>query len=104
MLEFAGHLPADAFEVSLNLSRTGESRLHVGQDVLRSQMLDKTRLRDEASGLIARATEQEGFSGAMKTAGELLERVDAGGVERGHVAKAQDDDVAERVEVRGGFG
>ena len=95
MLEFAGHLPADAFEVSLNLSRTGESRLHVGQDVLRSQVPNETRLRDAAGRLIARAAEQESFPGAMETIGELLKSVDPGGVECGHVAQAQDHNVAE---------
>ncbi len=40
----------------------------------------------------------------MEAIGELLEGVNAGRVERGHVAQAEDDDLVELSEVFGGFG
>jgi len=92
MLELESEVMADAFEVSLELSRAREGGLNVRHHVFGAHMVQKVRLRHEPSRLFARAAEQERFAHAAKTVRELFEGVDAGCIERGHIAKAQDDD------------
>ena len=49
------------------------------------------------------SAEEEGAAGGAEAAGEGFESVDAGGVDGGHVAEAENDDGLELVEVGGGF-
>jgi hypothetical protein len=59
---------------------------------------------DDVAGLVARSAEEEGAAGLVQASVELLKGVDAGGVEGGHIAEAEDDDIAEGVQIAGGFG
>ena len=52
-----------------------------------------------ARGLVARAAQQQRTARVVHTLGELLEGPQAGRVERGHVSKAQDHDLRQRVDV-----
>ena len=78
--------------------------MHAGEDVFRAYVLEEIGAGDDVLGLIACAAEEEGPVSFMESSVELLEGMDTGGVERGHVAQAEDDDVAESIEVAGGFG
>jgi hypothetical protein len=102
--EFEGEIGGDAVEVGLELADAGEGGLYVGEHVLRAYVVEEVGAGDDVLGLVAGAAEEEGSAGFMEAGVELLEGVEAGGVEGGHVAQAEDDDVAEGVEVAGGFG
>ena len=102
--EIAGEVRGDAVKVRLELADAGEGGLYVGEDVFRAYVLEEVGASDDVLGLVAGTAEEEGSAGFIEARVELLEGVDAGGVEGGHVAEAEDDYVTELVEVAGGFG
>ena len=104
MLDVEGELVADAGEVLLDFAGAGEGFLHVGQNIFRANALKKVGSGEELRRLIARATHEEHLAGFVQTLREAFKSVDAGGVERGHVAEAENDDVTKLAEVVGGFG
>src|SRR5260370_6231078 len=107
-------LTAYAFEVSLKLLRAGQislkflracqSGLDMRKDIFPSDVMEKAGARDAPRGLVAGAAEQKGFACLVQAGGELLEGVNAGCVESGHVAKPQDDDLCKLIEVAGDVG
>ena len=104
VLEVEGEFVADAGEVLLDFAGAVEGYLHVGQNIFRANALEKVGSGEELRRLIACAAEQERLAGFVETVRELLERVDTRGIERGHIAKAQDDDIFKLSEMRGGLG
>ena len=52
----------------------------------------------------SRATENQYPARCLQLAGYLLDRKQSGGIERGHIAKTQDDDRRQRVEILGDYG
>ncbi len=65
-------------------------------DVLVADVAMEIGTRDELCGLMARAAQQEVAARSLERQRELLEGAQARRIQRGHVAKAQDDDGRKR--------
>ena len=81
-------------KLALQFAGAGQGSLYVGEDVFRTYVLEEVGVVDDAAGLVSRAAEEKGSARLMEASVELLEGVNAGGVECGHVAQAEDDDIA----------
>ena len=68
--------------------RSLKSCFDVRQDVLPTDMLEEIGPLEERGRLVARAAEEESPAGSPETLGEDVDRVEAGGIQRGHVTKA----------------
>ena len=80
-----------------------EGCLNVGHDVFAAEAVKEACAAEELGGLLHGTAEDQGAAGVVQALGEGLDGVDAGGVDGGHVAEAQDDDGLEGVDVDGGF-
>ena len=99
MLQFKSQFQANALEISLYFSCTRQCCLNMRQDVLGSNMLQKIGARDKSRWLIPRAAQKQSLAGLTQSIGELLQGMDAGCVESGHIPKAQDHDVCKRLQI-----
>ena len=84
--EFEGEVGGDAVKVGLELADAGEGGLDAGEDVFRAYVVEEVGAGDDVLGLVAGTAEEEGSAGLVEAGVELLEGVDAGGVEGCHVA------------------
>src|ERR1700733_314268 len=90
VLHLKCQLAAYALETSLNVSGAVKGGLDMGQHVLSTDVLQKVRAGNEVRWLLSSSTEQERFTHLVQPIGELFKSIDAGCVERCHVAKTQD--------------
>src|SRR3569623_949876 len=75
--------------------------LDVGLDVFATDMIEEAGVLQEFRGLLHGSAEQECATRVGEALGEGLDGVRACGVDRGHIAQAQDDDGREGLDVRG---
>src|SRR3954469_20367261 len=87
-----GELLLQLLALQEHRSRPLERRLYVGTDILRTHMLFELRLSHELGWLFASATQDECASGFLQCVRDVLECLEAGGVNGGHVAQPQNDD------------
>ncbi len=69
-----------------------EGALHVLADVVRADVLLKFGLAHQTSGLFARAAENQAAAGTVDDVRKLLQRLQACGVDGGHIAQAKNQD------------
>jgi hypothetical protein len=79
----------------VNRPRPRKRRVHVRQHVFGAHVAVELRAIHERRGLGQGTTEQQRPAGRVQRIGEVLDCVQARGVERRHVTQAQDHDVAE---------
>ena len=93
----------DGGGVTRRLPGRGPSGLDVGHDVFSAEAVEEAGAAEELGGLLHGSAKDEGAAGVVKALGEGLDGVNAGGVDGGHIAEAQDDDGLEGVDVNGGL-
>src|SRR5205807_3771733 len=71
---------------------------YVRAEVFRSHVAVEFGLVHETRGLLARATEKHRPTGGAKAAGQILERCQPRGINRGHIPQAQDHNGRQLVE------
>src|SRR6185437_1462236 len=65
---------------------------YIGADVFRANVLFKLGLFHELGGLWRSAAQDQSPAGSMDAIGQIFQSANSGGVNRGHVAQANDDD------------
>ena len=100
-LKVVRHLLAHAAEIRVDFTRTLQGRLDMGEQIFAPDMADEIRLLKQLRGLIARTAEQERPAGFSQAVREYFERVQAGGVDCGHVPQPHDHHRRKRAEVGG---
>src|SRR5258708_5602044 len=93
----------DDFKAVVNLAGAGEGAFDIRLDVFLADVFGEFGLLENLAGLGASAAEQESTAGFAQTIGEDFDGVEAGGVDGGHVAEAEDDYRGELVDMVGGI-
>src|SRR5215467_2510737 len=70
-----------------------------GANVFRANVAFKFGLLHELSGLLACAAEEQVTAGGVEAVREFADSSEAGGIDRGHVAEAENDNGRERLDV-----
>src|SRR6476620_70669 len=91
-----GDLLADTGEPVPDLLGPQQRGFDVGDDVTPADVLDELRLLEEGRRLLPRAADDQGAARRAQPIVQDLNRVQAGRVDRRHVADAKDDDGRER--------
>src|SRR4051794_39043045 len=80
-----------------------ECRIHIGENVVVTDMRDKLGLLKKSGRLIPRTAEKERLSRFLESVRKDLQGIETGRVDRSHIAQAQDDDRGEAFQICGLF-
>src|SRR3982751_5489897 len=100
MPHIRGYFVAEASEAGVDLFRAIQRGRNVWQDVFGMDVLDEFRPFQQIGRLFARAAQQECTPAFTEARGESFQRVQAGGIESGHVSKAEYNDRRKSVKIR----
>ena len=85
----------------VQFARAGQGRLHVGHDVLVPDVLVELRFLHHPPRLRSRAAEHQAAPGRVQRVREVLNRLEARGIDGRHVPEPEDDDLRQPIEVAG---
>ena len=97
---------ADGLErvVGLNLPRPQQRGFDVRHDIVRADVLHELGLVEEGRGLLPRAAQNQHPARFPQALVQLFQRMQPGGIDRGHVPQPQDHDGGEGRQVGGDVG